>query len=280
MDNIKLQALLVAIRTGSFSKAAQELHCTQSAISQMMNALESELGCQILIRTHRGVHLTPIGESLFPTIVEAGDVWKKLIDEAHIYQQGKALPIRLGAFSSISNTWLPAMLKQYQDIHPEVSFHIYIGTDAITDWLLAGKIDVALGDDERCRSFRWYPLMDDVYYAVVPAGLVPVKKKSMTQDEFAAFSFIMAPRNVLDKHLQLHSSRQTTISCDDDSTLLSMVSQGIGVTAMPKLSLHHVPSGIRILELVPSTKRVLGIATRNNPSRTVEEFVHFVEKRF
>jgi DNA-binding transcriptional LysR family regulator len=59
-----------------------------------------------------------------------------------------------------------------------------------------------------------------------------------------------------------------------------MVSQGIGVTAMPKLSLHHIPADVRVLELVPETKRILGIATRNNPSKAVEDFVQFVLQWF
>lgn len=280
MDNIKLEALLTTIRTGSFSKAAKELHCTQSAVSQMMNALENELGCRILSRTHEGVKLTDMGESLFSSIVEAAGSMEKLKREALWLSQGTGLPIRLGSFSSISNTWLPALLKAYQNGHTDVSFNIQISTDAVTDWLMTGKIDVAFGDDERCRAFRWYPLMDDIYYAVLPEKYCTDKQTVLSQEEFAAFPFIMAPRNVLDKHLQTHSSRQTTISCDDDSTLLSMVSQGMGVTAMPKLSLHHVPADVRVLELVPETKRILGIATRNNPSKAVEDFVQFVLQWF
>jgi DNA-binding transcriptional LysR family regulator len=280
MDTIKLETLLATIRTGSFSKAAKELHCTQSAVSQMMNALENELGCRVLVRTHEGVTLSGAGETLFPSIVEAAGALEKLKREARLITQGKALPIRLGSFSSISNTWLPALLQGYEVLHPDVNFNIQIGTDAITDWLMTGKIDVALGDDERCRAFRWHPLMEDEYYAVLPEGCVAAGKTMLTQEEFAAFPFIMAPRNVLDKHLQTYSSQQTTISCDDDSTLLSMVSQGMGMTAMPKLSLHHVPAHVQVLTLVPKTKRVLGIATRNEPSKAVEEFVRFVVNEF
>lgn len=61
MDNRKLHTLITALRTGSFNKAAQELNCTQSAVTQMMNALENELGCKLLSRSHSGVRLTPAG---------------------------------------------------------------------------------------------------------------------------------------------------------------------------------------------------------------------------
>ena len=64
MDDRKIEALLTTVKTGSFSKAAEELSCTQSAVTQMMNTLEDELGVKILQRSHNGVRLTEQGEQL------------------------------------------------------------------------------------------------------------------------------------------------------------------------------------------------------------------------
>jgi DNA-binding transcriptional LysR family regulator len=50
MDDKKLYALLEAVRSGSLSKAASELGYTQSGLTQMMNSLEDELGCCLLVR--------------------------------------------------------------------------------------------------------------------------------------------------------------------------------------------------------------------------------------
>lgn len=277
MDTNKLQAFLTTLRLGSFSKAAEELHCTQSAISQLMNHMEDELGCQLLIRTHRGIDLTSDGRALLPAIMTAAAALDKLANEADALRKGQQLPIRIGAFSSISNTWLPALIKKYQDAHPDIIFQILIGTDSLPEWLMAGKIDIALGDDERCRHFSWQPLMEDRYYAVVPQAVVTPDKTVMTHAELASHPLIMAPRNALQKHLQATAVRETTISCDDDSTLLSMVAQGLGVTAMPALSLRHVPDGVCILELVPRTERILGLATLREMSPAVADFAAFVK---
>lgn len=114
MDTNKLQAFLTTLRLGSFSKAAEELHCTQSAISQLMNHMEDELGCQLLIRTHRGIDLTSDGRALLPAIMTAAAALDKLANEADALRKGQQLPIRIGAFSSISNTWLPALIKKYR----------------------------------------------------------------------------------------------------------------------------------------------------------------------
>jgi DNA-binding transcriptional LysR family regulator len=193
---------------------------------------------------------------------------------------GRAVPIRIGSFSSISNTWLPKILQEYHYGHVDITFDIRIGTDEIARWLLNGEIDLALGDADRCSAFRWYPLMDDFYYAVLPRLFVDDNKQSITQRELAEFPFIMAPMNALEKHLTAIPQKQINVNCDDDSTLLSMVRQGLGVTAMPKLSLQKNANDVRILELLPPTKRVLGVALPNSPSKATMKFVAFLRKCF
>lgn len=278
MDDRKLEILLTTLRTGSFSKAAQELNCTQSAVTQMMNGMENELCCKILERNHNGIKLTPAGEMLYPLIVEAEASLKRLMEQATQIADGRVLPLRIGSFSSISNTWLPKMLQEYHENHSDTTFDIRIGTDDIARWLLNGEIDLALGDADRCRAFRWYPLMDDFYYAVLPKLLVADNKQSITQKELAEFPFIMAPMNALERHLTAIPQKQINVNCDNDSTLLSMVRQGLGVTAMPKLSLQKNVNDVRILELLPSTKRVLGVALPNSPSKGAVKFVAFLRK--
>lgn len=280
MDDRKLEILLTTLRTGSFSKAAQELNCTQSAVTQMMNAMENELGCKILERNHNGIKLTPAGKMLYPLIVEAEASLRRLMEQATQIADGRALPIRIGSFSSVSNTWLPQILEEYHNKHSDITFDIRIGTDEIAKWLLNGEIDLALGDADRCRAFRWYPLMDDFYYAVLPRLFVDDNKKSITQNELVEFPFIMAPMNALERHLTSTPQKQINVNCDDDSTLLSMVTQGLGVTAMPKLSLQKNIHDVRILELCPSTKRVLGVALPNSPSKAAIKFVAFLRKYF
>lgn len=84
MDHKKIRALLTTLQVGSFSKAAVEMGCTQSAVTQMMNALEKELGCKVLFRNHSGVRLTPAGEVLYPMLVEADSALTNLAERAKI----------------------------------------------------------------------------------------------------------------------------------------------------------------------------------------------------
>ena len=279
MDDYKIRVLLAAIRTGSFRKAAQELNCTQPAVTQAMNSLENELGCKVLRRDHSGIRLTPAGEELLPLLIEADAALTRLAERARQTAGGTAAPLRIGAFSSISSTWLPKVLQAYHALYPGTSFDIQVGTDALAGWLLNGAVDLALGDAARCRAFRWMPLMDDPYFAVLPESLAPEGDR-ISQGALAAFPFVMAPMNALDRYLSVRPADQLRVNCDDDSTLLSMVAQGIGVTAMPRLCLQTLPERVRVLELTPPVKRVLGVALPNSPTKEAVRFARYLCRRF
>lgn len=279
MDDNKLRILLAAVRTGSFNRAAQEMNCTQSAVTQAMNSLENELGCKVLQRSHNGIRLTGAGEELLPLIVEAETALTRLARRAAQITDGASAPLRIGAFSSISSSWLPQVLQEYHGLHPESAFDIQVGTDALADWLLKGAVDLALGDSVRCRAFRWYPLMDDPYYAVLPKALAPAADR-ISQAALAAYPFVMAPMNALSRYLSVQPEDQLRVNCDDDSTLLSMVAQGLGVTAMPELCLRNLPEGVCVMELMPPTRRVLGVALPNSPSKEAVRFANYLRQRF
>ena len=66
MDSKKVYALLLAVEKGSLTSAATELGYTQSGLTHMMNALEEELGLNLLVRSKNGVRLSPAGQALKP----------------------------------------------------------------------------------------------------------------------------------------------------------------------------------------------------------------------
>lgn len=78
MDDRKLEVLIAAVDLGSFSKAARECHCTQSAVTQLVGSIEAELGCHLLIRSHAGVALTREGAAIMPDVREASDALDRL----------------------------------------------------------------------------------------------------------------------------------------------------------------------------------------------------------
>ena len=103
----RYEIFLKVCETGSFSRAAEALSYTQSAISQMMAGLEEELGVQLFVRVKRGVCLTDNGTRLFPYIQEMVNQKAKLRQAAFNINHKIEGKLRVGSFSSITALWMP-----------------------------------------------------------------------------------------------------------------------------------------------------------------------------
>ena len=276
MDDRKLKTFLTAVRTGSFSKTAEEMNFSQSAVSQMMNSLESELGCKILERTHSGIKLTPDGEELLPFILQAETSIELLKKHAGVIAEGETTPIRIGCFASISKAWLPMILHEYQQLYPEANFEIMVGDHDLMQWLQDGVVDIVLADVKMDIEATWYPLFEEEYYAVMPASFVKEEKETVSREEISKYPLILAPSNPFHQFLDKFKRKTIKVSVDDDSTLLAMVEQCLGITIMPEICLQNVPQNVKILKLEPARTRTLGMAVAESANKTVEKFCKYL----
>ena len=277
MDERKLRTFLTAVRMGSFTKAAEELNFSQSAVSQIIGSLENELECKLVERKYNGIELTPIGHELYPSIVQAETGLTHLRNLSIQLRQNANAQIRIGCFSSVSNTWLPHILLAYQKKHPEVTFDIRIGFRELEKWLLDGDIDLVIADTELSPVLSWHPLFDEPYYVVMPSEFVSAEKISISQDELSKYPFIRVPSQLLPKYQKYISKKQVNVSGDDDHTLLAMIAQGLGISIMPELCLHTLPENVRILELQPSLTRTLGVSISDSSGQESVDFYEYLK---
>lgn len=272
MDSKKLRLLMTAVREGSLRKAAKECGCTQSAVTQAMDALEAELGFKVILRSHRGVQLTKAGELMYPLLVRADENFSQLMSLASDIAKDVNSPIRIGVIGSVSRTWLVPALEAFRKIYADADFDLLVGGDSLSAWLDDGKIDVAIGMKHQCGQALWRPLMDEPCKLVLPHSFRSYKK-TLNADELAEVPLMMAPRGVIapDEASKLH-----LLCCDDDSTLLSLVSQDQGVAVVPASALKGAPSDIQVLEFDPPATRTIGIALPNSPRVEAGQFADYL----
>lgn len=280
MDDKKLTALLTAVEYGSLSKAASVLGYTQAGLTQMMNSVEEELGCQILIRSYNGIKLTSVGEKLLPFIKDASSSIKHLKEEANHYIMKNDRSIRIGIYPSITKSWLPAILKEYKKIAPGTSIEITVGGEEMPKYLDQNIIDIAIAEESQKDGYQWIPICEDPYYAIVPKDH-PLSLKNIVQiQELLEYPFIMSQISELKAQLKpfITDSLDETIQINaiDDDALISLVEQGLGVSVLPELSLKGVGRKLCILNIEPDLKRTLGIMMPRSVRKPVSEFVDFV----
>ena len=102
MDTKKYEAMVTAVKEGSFTRAADVLGYTQSGLTHMMNALEAEVGFRLLQRGHFGIRLTPEGERVMPLVNQFLQSAEQLSEEISAIKDQADEMLNIGAYASIA----------------------------------------------------------------------------------------------------------------------------------------------------------------------------------
>lgn len=143
MSVTKYQIYLKTVELGSFTAAARALNFTQSGVSHAIGSLEEELGVTLLVRSHGGVTPTADGRALAPYFQEMCALSHRLEQHAEDLRGLDTGLIRVATFTSVSEKWLPGMLKTFQEKYPRIEFELLPSNfnNEISDWVLHGQAD-------------------------------------------------------------------------------------------------------------------------------------------
>lgn len=135
-----LRGFEAAARHLSFTRAAQEMHLTQSALSRQMLTLEDQLGTPLFERRHRQLFLTDAGQLLQTT---AKTILKELADAvARIRRERAVQPLTVSTNQPFAALWLIPRLSRFRKRYPDVD--VYISADNRIIDLERERIDLAV----------------------------------------------------------------------------------------------------------------------------------------
>lgn len=149
----QIKYFVTVVDCNSFTEAAERCYISQSAVSQQIQALEHELGVQLLKRENRKFYLTPAGEYFY----RCG---QKMLDEA---RRVKAETVRIGQYGSRSlkagylksygGKGLHQAVAAFAQQHPEIELELMGGThEELYDGLKSGRLDMVMNDQRRAFS--------------------------------------------------------------------------------------------------------------------------------
>lgn len=146
MSLAKYEILLKVAECGSFTRAAQQLNFTQSGISHAVSSLETELGTTLVVRSHGGVSLTADGRVLLPYFREMCALQHQLEQKAADLRGLDTGLVRVATFTSVSEKWMPYILKSFQELYPKIEFELLPSNfnSEITEWVAHGQADCGL----------------------------------------------------------------------------------------------------------------------------------------
>lgn len=130
--------------TGNFTRAAEQCLVVQSALSHQIARLERELGARLFDRTSRRVRPTPAGEAFLPAARQALDAADRARQEVAAASGQVRGRLTIGAIPTVTAIDLPAVLKQFHQLHPEVRISLRSGgSEELTERVRHGTLDVA-----------------------------------------------------------------------------------------------------------------------------------------
>ena len=149
----QIQYFQAVVKNNSFSRAAEECHISQSAISQQVQALERELGFLLLDRKNRTFTLTPAGAYFYQKSLILVDDYERICREAGRIAHGKNAALRVGCLRSYSGREFYRAVQQFSMEYPAVNLDIQQGNhEELYRMLQEEQADLALNDQRRAFS--------------------------------------------------------------------------------------------------------------------------------
>lgn len=287
MNVQKLNVILEALRCGSITKAAEKMGYTQSGLTYAINSLEGELGFPVVIRDSGGIRLSKEGQELLPYMESMVECERRLTEKANAVLNRMGRTLNVGTYPSISERILPEILAEFNCEEPDVKINLLVGDrDEIINWLLAGAVDFGLGGEITMAGYEWMPLIRDTEVAIFPGDFPTEGMDFFPMDDFKKHPFIRpsywAEENDLASKIEAHGIEpQFIVEAGDNSPVIAMVGQGIGISTVPVLTIPDNATDIKCLPLDPQCSRVLGVNYRQScmDDPTARSFLRCLEKR-
>jgi DNA-binding transcriptional LysR family regulator len=265
MNISHLKILLSVVEHGSFSTAALQLDTSQSAVSRAIAALEEELGIPLLVRGRFGARLTPVGEQIIQYARQIIKLSEQIEVEANRAKGLSGGRLRIASFRSAATHLLPPTIARFRQRFPAVEVSLTeLDPTGIEQALREGQVDIGLVPLPRSEEFETWEITRDEYVVLLPLclGKVPTK---LTWDELSQYAFILynyaeCTSAVRDHWAKWGKTLQIAYEIKEDSTIVSMVAQGLGAAILPRLTAMPIPDDVQVRSLPVPLERVIGAA--------------------
>lgn len=279
----KYVAFLTAVEHGSFTKAAEILKYSHSAISRMIQSLEEEWNVVLLERGKKGVQLTSDGIRLLPYIKNICKDYQELqmqVDDLNGLQSGI---IRIGTFASVSTHWITKIISMFQKDYPNIDYELLLGDyEEIENWIIEGRVDCGFLRLPTRTELDTYSLKLDELRTILPENHPLASLDTVPFAELENYPFLLLEKDnnteISDIFAQHGVSPHVRLTTWEDYTIMSLVENNFGISILPNLILQRIPYKIVTKSLEEPVYREIGLAVRNwqTTPLSVKKFVDYL----
>ncbi|WP_137920801.1 LysR substrate-binding domain-containing protein [Hydrogenophaga sp. 2FB] len=262
MELRQLRTFVRVVELGSMGRAALDLDMVQSALSQQISRLESELSTRLLQRTPRGVVPTEAGAAFFR---EAQLTLRHAAQAVRAAQQARLSgTVSVGLAPTTSAMLGLPLMQAMRERYPDVRLHMVESMSGhLASLLNARELDLAVlfdgqsnPDASGSRLWQVQPLFSEDLFLIAPRGSGPARPAAMTLAELGDEPLILPTgshglRSALDAAFaRAKLVPRVVLEVDSLSMLMAAVDAGLGVTLQPHAAVGRFPDAAQRFELV------------------------------
>lgn len=245
MDEKDFSLLRMLKECGNITHAADRLYLTQSALSKRIKAIERELGCDVVIRTRKGIRFTPEGELVLERTAEASRELERLRRELGAVQGEVCGTLRAGFSHNYASMHLPDLLADYHHRYPRVQLDIMTGQSRdLLAALQRGELDLAVVRGE----LPW----DGMQYLLAQERICVVCTREHQDTPLSQLTYINHTTDIQQTALMtrwLHENNLAhgahRINVTDLMTCMELVRRGVGWALLPQIVIDDFDGCVR-----------------------------------
>lgn len=274
----QLRALVAVADQGNFSEAALQLGISQSAVSHAIATLEEELGVLLFNRGRQGASPTPVGERM---TVQARQVLALLVEMVQEANREKGLQggqVRIATFRSVATRILPTVISRFRSYFPRITVSVIEADELfeIERELRSGHADIGFTYLPCAAEFKSFEILKDEYIVLLPPGFKS-NQEQLTWEELATYPLIISSVDSCSTNIRnyLKSAKvllNIAYQIREDSTIVSMVMQGLGAAILPRLAAEPIPAELQVCHLPTLLERVIGVIVLEDALHTPAVF--------
>lgn len=243
MQTSHLQAFITVAECASFSRAAEQLFLSQSAISKRVASLEQALECRLFDRIGHKVSLTESGRTLLPRahqIIIQVEESRREIQNLSGEIVGE---LSLGTSHHIGLNRMPTLLKQYHCNYPNVEMNLqFMESEAVYEAVSQGKLEMGVVTlpQQPQEHLQQYEIWQDPLHFVVSKEHPLASQQAVTEQQLKQHTAILPTKETNTFQLLAHQLQQQqvalqkTMNTNNLDTIKMLVSIGLGWSLLPQ----------------------------------------------
>jgi LysR family hca operon transcriptional activator len=255
MDLRHLRYFIAVAEEGSLTVAAERrLHTAQPSLSRQMRDLETELGCDLMTRSVKGIELTPAGRVFLDHARVVLAQAETAIEAARRAARPAKTTFALGFLTGYEFQWLAAVMSIMRDALPNTEVVIHsLSSSELADGLVRGKIDLAfLRHEPNVRGILFIKLIDEPLIVLMPADHRLTLRQAITPEEIASEALVGVPYDKSPALRTVIDAYGTTIGVDLEpdhlvdnlSMTMSLIASTGGIALMPLYARNLLPPSV------------------------------------